>query len=135
MTMDSIFPQRGHAVPASPATPFAAGTAPAFQDRLDRLADLDPEDKTAGLVWLAIHSPAVCDAMLDALEEGDDELACQEPEPYCAACGADVGIFLRCGLGWRHFRGNGDRGDPVELFDAGHAPVIAWRTARVTAAG
>ncbi|MBV9381764.1 MAG: hypothetical protein JOY82_19025 [Streptosporangiaceae bacterium] len=132
--MDPIFPQRGHAVCASPAATPADSAGPAPRSRLDRLAGLGPEDKTAGLVWLAVHSPAVCDAMLGALEQEDEELACQEPEPYCAACGADVGIFLRSGLDWRHFRGNGTTGSPIELFNAGHAPAIAWRAPSVTTA-
>jgi hypothetical protein len=138
MTMDPIFPQRGHSLPASPAPPPAAGKAPAPwpqpRDRLDRLAGLGPDDKTAGLAWLAVHHPAVCDAMLGALEEDDAELARSEPEPYCAACGADVGIFVRSGLDWRHFRGNGTTASPFELFDAGHAPMIAWRTPSLTTA-
>jgi hypothetical protein len=75
-------------------------------------------------VWLAVHSPAVCDAMLDALESdaGDDGAdAKREPGPYCIECGADVGIFLRFGLDWRHYRGDGSTVSQIELFDPGHA--------------
>jgi hypothetical protein len=53
MTMDPAFPQHRQAAP---------------RDRLDRLAALSPDDKTAGFVWLAMHYPAVCDAVLDTLE-------------------------------------------------------------------
>lgn len=104
-------------------------------DRLDRLAMLDPEDKTAGLVWLAMHYPAVFDAVLDKVErddEDDGDVVSDEPEPYCALCGADIGIFVRFGLDWMHYRG-GTTIAKVEQFDAGHAPVVAWRPARVTA--
>ena len=145
--MNPIFPQHGRAVPANPAAlpgastaaapacraaPPAASTAPTPRDRLDRLARLGPDDKTAGLAWLATHSPAACDAMLDALQDDDEELACQEPEPYCATCGADIGIFPRSGPDWRHYRVHVAPASPAELFDADHAPAIAWRTPRVT---
>jgi hypothetical protein len=131
MTMNPIFPQREH---ASTAAPPAASTVPASRSRLDRLACLGPDDKTAGLAWLAVHCPAVCDAMLDALDDDEEELACQEPEPYCATCGADVGIFLGSGPDWRHYRGRGTPASPAELFDPGHAPAVAWRTPRLTTA-
>jgi hypothetical protein len=52
-----------------------------------------------------------------------------EPEPYCVICGADAGIFLRLGLDWRHYRGDGTTAGQIELFDAGHTPIIAWRPA------
>jgi hypothetical protein len=63
-----------------------------------------------------------------------------DPEPFCAARGAPIGIFLRLGLDWRHFRQSGaavqaDRRDrdgaavlgEFEVFDPGHEPVVAWR--------
>jgi hypothetical protein len=138
MTMDLIFSQD---------TPITSLEFPGFaeaalagiavpgawsRDRVDRLGALTPEDKSAGLIWLALHFPAACDAVLDALEYDDEEEASPEPEPYCASCGAGIGIFLRSGLQWRHFRGDGITVGQIELFDAGHAPVIAWRPARVT---
>jgi hypothetical protein len=45
--------------------------------------------------------------------------------PFCEKCGADIGIFLRFGFDWRHYR-NTANGD-IELFDPGHAPRLAWR--------
>ena len=46
-------------------------------------------------------------------------------EPYCAECGAWVGMFL--GMeGWHHFRGNGTVASPVEIYDAGHEAAPAW---------
>jgi hypothetical protein len=66
---------------------------------------------------------------LEAIERivtGDDG---QEDEPYCHACGSPAGIFLGHGDGWHHFRGEGTVASPVELFDADHAPEVAWRPA------
>jgi hypothetical protein len=55
-------------------------------------------------------------------EQPEDDL-----DPYCAACGALVGIFRGHGDGWRHYRGEGTVASPVELYDAGHEPAVAWR--------
>jgi hypothetical protein len=139
MTMDPIFSQPGRIAPAIPAPAFPVASVPVLtqRDRIDRLADLTPEDKTAGLVWLAMHAPVTCDAMLDALESDawDDAAdASEEPEPYCLLCGADVGIFLRFGLDWRHYWGDGSTVGRIELFDPGHAPVVAWSLPGTTAA-
>ena len=47
------------------------------------------------------------DAVLDAAEPcpavASDRSG--EPEPFCLQCGADIGIFLKVGLDWRHYRG------------------------------
>lgn len=53
-------------------------------------------------------------------------------EPYCAACGAWIGIFY--GLtGWRHFRGDPAPGGQRELYEAGHqaAPGFCQPPGRV----
>lgn len=57
------------------------------------------------------------------------------PEPFCSACGATVGIFLGHGKDWRHFRGVATADTPVELFDADHEAVIAWREAQQPGGG
>lgn len=103
------------------------------RDRITRLTALAPEDAAAGLLWLAMNFPAVCDAMLDKIEYDaiDDPDPAQEPEPFCVECGADIGIFLRHGLDWRHFRGDSTTIGQIELFDPGHQPVVAWRLTRV----
>lgn len=121
--MDPIIPQ-----PAVVSIDLAAWH---HYDRIARIGALIPEDATAGLIWLALKFPAICDAMLDKVEWDaiDDPDPGREPEPYCALCGANAGIFLRYGLDWRHYRGDGTLGN-AELFDAGHAPVIAWRPGR-----
>jgi hypothetical protein len=84
---------------------------PCQQDRIARLTALTPEDAAAGLLWLAINFPAACDAMLDKSECDaiDDPDPAREPEPFCAECGAGIGI------------------------DPGHQPVVAWRMPRVPA--
>jgi hypothetical protein len=100
--------------------------------RLSRLAALVSDRMTEALTWLAGDSPMVFDAMLDATEPcADDDTPdpADNPEPFCAVCGADVGIFLRFGLDWRHYRGDGTTVGLIELFDPGHAAVIAWRPA------
>jgi len=64
-------------------------------ERLLRLGEYAPEQITDGMIWLSGYAPA----------------------PYCATCGADIGIFLKFGLDWRHYRGTilGQ----AELFDPG----------------
>jgi hypothetical protein len=62
-------------------------------------------------------------ALKSARDTQDDQ------EPYCATCGADLGIFHGHGDGWHHYRGEGTAASPVELFDAEHAPAVAWREA------
>jgi hypothetical protein len=65
-----------------------------------------------------------------AAAPAEDEL-----EPYCAECGAVIGIFHGDGGSWRHFRNTGTADEPwVELYDAGHEPVQALRTPATAAA-
>ncbi len=100
--------------------------------RLTRLATLDTDRMAMALTWLADYSPTAFDATLDATEpctDDDTPDPADNPEPFCAVCGADVGIFLRFGLDWRHYRGDGTTVGQIEIFDPGHAPVIAWRPA------
>lgn len=63
---------------------------------------------------------AVCGAGEPDSDPEDDQ------DPYCAVCGADAGIFHGHGGGWYHWRA-GDDGR-TEVYDAGHAVVLAWRT-------
>jgi hypothetical protein len=76
--MDLIFPQPGRTAPLSLPAPLPMTTAPVSavptvwrRDRIGRLGTLGPQDTAAGLLWLAMHFPAVCDAMLDKLESDD----------------------------------------------------------------
>lgn len=50
-------------------------------------------------------------------------------EPYCSECGAQVSLTEDGDslLPAEHHRGDGGAGGPVEHYDAGHEPVIAWR--------
>jgi hypothetical protein len=105
------------------------------QDRIVRISALAAEDVAAGLLWLAMNFPAVADAMLDKVgyDAIDDPDPSQEPGPFCAECGAVIRIFLRFGLDWRHFRGDGTTIGQIELFDPGHDPVVAWRLTHIPA--
>ena len=55
------------------------------------------------------------------------------PQPYCTACGASIGIFTGRGDAWLHYTGEGTAASPVELYDAGHEPAVAWRGAALYA--
>jgi hypothetical protein len=84
---------------ALPAFPAPGGPVPIVSglDWISRLAALSSQDTVAGLLWLAMHSPTVCDAMLDKTEfdaiDDEEDYPRGEPEPYCTSCGADAGIF------------------------------------------
>ena len=125
--MHPIFPQPAPILPAVPLW---------HQDRIARITALAPQDAAAGLLWLAMNFPAVCDAMLDKVDydEIDAPDPGREPEPFCAEYGDNIGIFLRFGLDWRHFRGDGTTIGQIELLDPGHEPVVAWRLTSVPTA-
>ena len=108
-------------------------------ERLELLAAMDPDDMSTSLAFIAAMYPQVFDfaivrdrALAGRLttrlaEDEDDGL--DDEEPYCSACGSPVGIFFGHGPAWHHYRGEGTAASPVELFDAGHAPEVAWRPA------
>lgn len=111
-------------------------------ERLELLGVMDPDDMRASLAWLAAAHPAVFDASIvrDRALAGrlttrlaEAEVPLDDEEPFCFTCGSPVGIFAGQGGGWRHFRGEGTAECPVELFDAGHAPEVAWRPAALEA--
>lgn len=108
--------------------------------RIERLRMFSPEQLTTGLIWLSGYDPLTFDAVLDAAESclGDEDPH-SEPEPVCGLCGSAIGIFLRLGLQWRHYRETQDatrEDEPatgagfghIELFDPGHAALVAWRS-------
>jgi hypothetical protein len=70
-------------------------------------------------------APAAHRITADAVEPfvGDGS---EDPAPFCAVCGGDIGVFLKFGLDWRHYRGT-DLTD-LELFEPEHRPVLAWRS-------
>ena len=50
----------------------------------------------------------------------------EEPASVCGRCGADIAIFIKFGLDWRHYRKGNALGE-AEIFDPGHAPELTWR--------
>jgi hypothetical protein len=109
-------------------------------ERAERLTGFTASQLAAGMIWLAGYDPRTFDAVLDAVEPGPGPNDGDDPEPFCATCGIPIGIFLRLGLDWRHYRQAGTtapadgqgRGDAAafgqfEVFDPGHEPVVAWR--------
>jgi hypothetical protein len=93
-------------------------------DRMEVLGQLIPSQQTEALLWLAGYAPAVFDAVADAIQpffgDGSDD-----PAPFCARCDDDIGVFPKFGPDWQHYKAT--TLDDIELFDPGHAPVIAWR--------
>jgi hypothetical protein len=108
----------------------------ATDERLELLGAMDPDDMRTSLAFIVAMYPQVFDfalvrdqAMVERLEGRLDEDQDDDEEPYCETCGASVGIFHGRGDAWLHYTGQGTVESPVELFDAGHEPVIAWRLA------
>lgn len=62
-------------------------------------------------------------------EDGFDDADDDDLEPYCSTCSADIGIFWGHGDDWHHYRGEGTAASRIEIYDAGHAPAVAWRPA------
>jgi hypothetical protein len=104
--------------------------------RLELLGVMDPDDMRASLAWLLSFAPQMFDfalvrdrKLVERLEDRLDHQYDDDPEPYCSACGASIGIFIGHGDAWLHYTGEGTVESPVDLYDAGHAPVVAWREA------
>jgi hypothetical protein len=117
--------------------PDSGAVSTALTERLELLGSMDAEDARTALAFIARHAPAAFDAAVaELLDLGDDEdQGDADEEPFCSACGASIGIFYGRGNAWLHYRGQGTAASPVELFDAGHEPVIAWRPAGAPARG
>ena len=107
----------------------------------ERLRGLSAQQLLDAMTFLSFWSPSAFAAVLDYCEatdwgwsgfdpdlipdqDGDDNRD-DSPAPVCARCGGDLGIFLKFGLDWRHYRGQGL--DDIELYDPGHAPELTWR--------
>jgi len=100
------------------------------------------------LNWLSWYQPGIFTAVMDYGQFSDDLAAdpdtdpanpdpdpdpddntgnsdhAEDPAPVCARCGSDIGIFLKFGLQWRHYRG-GEALGRAEIFDPGHDPELA----------
>ncbi|TVZ00004.1 hypothetical protein EAS64_38615 [Trebonia kvetii] len=108
-----------------------------------QLRGLSPQQLQDAMTFVAFWSPGTFTAALDYCESTDwgwsgfdpdlepgsesDTNPGDDPAPVCARCGGNLGIFLKFGLDWRHYRGEGL--DNLELYDPGHAPKITWRPA------
>jgi hypothetical protein len=85
-----------------------------------------PASCPPGREWM-LRLASVLEGLLAKLDDpADDDDEFEGLEPYCAACGAWVGIFRGHGDSWHHSRGNGTVASPVVLYDPGHAPEVAW---------
>jgi hypothetical protein len=107
-----------------------------------RVRGLSHQQLADRLNWLAWYQPGIFTAVMDYMEFSDalaadtdstnrdrGNLGCdEEPTPVCGRCGADIGIFIKFGLDWRHYRAGASLGQ-AEIFDPGHAPELAWRVA------
>jgi hypothetical protein len=112
-----------------------------------RLRGLDRQQLADRLNWLSWYQPGIFAAVMDYGQFSDDIAAdtdptnpdpdpddddlsnlgdAHDPLPVCARCGSDLGIFIKFGLQWRHYRG-GDALGKAEIFDPGHEPELAWR--------
>jgi hypothetical protein len=103
-------------------------------ERLELLGVMDPDDMRASLAFIVSQYPQVFDfalvrdrKLVERLQDRLDHQYDDDPEPYCTVCGANAGIFVGQGSAYLHYTGEGTVASPVELYDAGHAPVIAWR--------
>lgn len=129
--------------------PFARPVDGFEEDPLDednpyeaRLRGLSHQQLTDRLAWLAWYQPGIFTAVMDYMQfsealaadtdpanpdpDPDDLGYGEEPASVCGRCGADIGIFIKFGLDWRHYREGAALGQ-AEIFDPGHAPELAWR--------
>lgn len=98
------------------------GKITGLREYVARVLGDERRDRGEALARVASELARVSAVLAAATEGVDDE---DDAEPYCVTCGQWVGIFH--GLeGWRHFRGEGTAASPVELYDAGHEPAVAW---------
>ena len=107
-----------------------------------RLRGLTRQQLADRLNWLSWYQPGIFAAVMDYGQFSDDLAAdtdptnptdpdgdlghAEDPVPVCARCGSEIGIFLKFGLQWRHYRG-GEALGQAEIFDPGHEPELAWR--------
>jgi hypothetical protein len=107
-----------------------------------RLRGLSHQQLADRLNWLSWYQPGIFTALMDYMEfsdtlaadtdptnpdpDPDDVNYGEDPAPVCARCGSDIGIFIKFGLDWRHYR-KGSALGKAEIFDPGHAAELTWR--------
>jgi len=105
-----------------------------------RLRGLTHQHLADRLTWLGWYQPGIFIAVMDYMDFSDalaadadptspgpvDRGYDEAPAPVCGRCGADIGIFIKFGLEWRHYR-EGTALGQAEIFDPGHAAELAWR--------
>lgn len=121
-----ITPNPFGSLAVTPADPAARRARD--EDRMSRLAVLDPEQLPLALAFLAGYLPPAFDAALEAVEPPAREGA-PEMEPYCRECGDRVGEFLAHGPGYRHYKGVVTASSKPRPYKAGHPVVLGWRLA------
>jgi len=120
------------------------------EERRERVRMCLPEQWGDALLYLSGYAPEVFDAVMDTIDPCGQDADPEEDGgmvPFCEACGANVGIFLRRGPDWKHWRvvrgavpprpgaeagrvsDDWDSRGPFEVFEPGHAPLLAWRPA------
>jgi ribosomal protein S27AE len=128
--MRPIIPDQPRDTPPLPASGAREMRDPSGL-RVARLAVLDSEQPRQALAFLSGFRPGVFDAILDAVEPparpGTQDTT--DREPFCARCGAPVGIFLAHGPDYRHYRGAITATSKPKPYKTDHAPVVAWRRA------
>jgi hypothetical protein len=129
-----------HCPSARPVDGFDEGPFDADSHDEARLRGLTHQQLGDRLTWLAWYQPGIFTAVMDYMEFSDalaadadpagprpDDRGYDEgPAPVCGRCGADIGIFIKFGLEWRHYREGAALGQ-AEIFDPGHAAELAWR--------
>ena len=69
-------------------------------------------------------------ALVERLNVRRDEDARTTTTNRTARCAMRaIGIFYGHGDAWLHSTGEGTVASPVDLYDAGHEPAVAWRPA------
>jgi hypothetical protein len=134
-----------HDPSARPADGFAG--IPLDEDHPSevRLRGLSHEQLADRLRWLSWYQPGTFAAVMDYMDfcdalAADSGLAIAgrdpgaDPAPVCRMCGADIGIFVKFGMDWRHYREGSSLGE-AEIFDPGHVPEFLWRIPRPALAG
>jgi hypothetical protein len=113
----------------APGLPDSVADQPpeASPHALLRLDTLDAQDMTHALTYLAEYSPATFDTILDTLGPADHTPDDANEEPFCATCGAPLGIFVTDGPYYRHYHETED-GDH-HRYTVDHPTTLAWRQA------